>query len=122
MADTFRVLVTGSRDWDEALTICGALSDVWQEHPGAILVTGACPQGADHIAEYWVKRWGGKIDLHPADWDTYGKAAGYRRNAEMVAAGADLCLAFIKNGSRGASHCAGLAEKAGITTRRYERK
>ena len=120
MADSFRVLVTGSRDWDEALTICGALSDVWQEHPGAILISGACPAGADHIAEYWVKRWGGKIERHPADWDTYGKAAGPRRNAEMVAAGVDPRLAFIKGGSRGASNCAGLAEKAGIPTRRFE--
>jgi len=40
----------------------------------------------------------------------------------MVAAGADLCLAFIHNGARGASHCAALAEQAGIPTIRIRRE
>jgi len=115
----FRVLITGSRDWGDALRICGVLSDVWNEHPGATLVSGACPKGADHIAEYYCTRWGVKIERHPADWKTYGKSAGFRRNEDMVALGADLCLAFIKNNSRGATHCANCAEAAGIPTRRY---
>jgi hypothetical protein len=34
----------------------------------------------------------------------------------MVDLGADLCLAFIRNHSRGAAHCAAAAREAGITT------
>ena len=48
-----------------------------------------------------------------------GRAAGFQHNAAMVAAGATVCLAFIRNGSRGASHTTALAEAAGIPTRRY---
>ncbi len=113
-----RVLITGSRTWTDASTIHAALAQVWGDGT-AVLVSGACPRGADRIAETCWTRWGGRMQRHRADWQAHGRAAGFRRNAEMVAAGADVCLAFIHHGSPGATHTARLAEAAGIPTHRH---
>jgi hypothetical protein len=82
--------------------------------PTAIVVHGACPQGADAIADREARVLGLQVERHPAQWETYGKRAGYVRNAAMVELGADLCFAFVRNGSPGASMCANLAERADI--------
>ena len=105
-----RVLVTGSRTWDDEQTIREAL----QPHygPGAVLVSGACPRGADAIAERIWAEWGGQVERHPADWQRYGRNAGMIWNRRMAALGADVCLAFIGGGSLGASGAAAVAGRA----------
>ncbi|MGH3897205.1 MAG: SLOG family protein [Pseudonocardiaceae bacterium] len=113
-----RVLITGSRAWTNPVTIRDALLWVWDDGD-TILVTGGCPRGADRIAELLWSRWGGRVERHPADWDQHGRSAGFRRNAAMVQAGADLCLAFLRGDSPGARHTARLAEQAGIPTLRH---
>ncbi|MEV4181654.1 SLOG family protein [Streptosporangium canum] len=130
----FRILVTGSRTWTDELVLgealMNALPDVIESCGEYVIVHGACPRGADLMASRFCENEAGWLDnagaalieeRHPADWDRLGKRAGFVRNAEMVALGADVCLAFIVDGSRGASHTADLAEKAGIPVRRYER-
>jgi hypothetical protein len=113
-----RVLITGSRDWDDHDLI---EQQLWHHsNADTVLVTGACPTGADHIAETIWNDWALPIERHPAHWHRDGKRAGYIRNAHMVHLGADICLAFIRGNSRGASMTAHLAEQAGIEVRRFE--
>lgn len=140
--NTYRVLVTGSRDWtnrraiEDTLTAAGALAIALGQR--LVVVHGACPTGADAQADAWAE-WhrerGQPIDIerHPADWRPGGifdPSAGPSRNARMVQLGADACFAFIgpctsprcrrpdAHPSHGASGCADLAEQAGIPVRR----
>ncbi|GAA4225943.1 hypothetical protein GCM10022254_09160 [Actinomadura meridiana] len=126
-----RILVTGSRAWDDAATIRTALDEVYFSSTCTMPVTvvhGDCPHGADAIVHAWAAdtrraEWVVGEERHPADWrpggGAFDRSAGHRRNAEMVNAGADLCLAFIRDRSSGATHTADLAERAGIPVRRW---
>jgi YspA, cpYpsA-related SLOG family len=116
MRPSFRVLVTGSRTWDDPRTIEQALAVILACHPeGVLLVHGACPRGADAIAAAHAARTPGyQIEAHPADWRRHGRAAGHRRNAEMIALGADGCVAFIRAASPDSTAAVRLAEAAGI--------
>lgn len=141
-----RILVTGSRDWADRKKINAEItrfvmenSEVLVDASGLpvtvnhqfVIVHGACPTGADAMAnDFAVVNWF-EVEPHPADWATYGIRAGRRRNQEMVDAGADICLAFINpcrregclvpgpHGSHGATHCALHAQLAGIEVRRF---
>lgn len=115
-----RLLVTGSRDWAERDLITEVLFNFRDlcaaSGQDVTLVSGACPTGADRMAEEIAQGTAWRVERHPADWERYGKRAGFLRNREMVNLGADQCYAFIKDGSRGATMTAELAAAAGIPT------
>jgi hypothetical protein len=136
-----RILVTGSRNWIDDGSVAQAITDVIVRETGVTvfpgdydvtIVTGGA-SGADTQAGALGHMFGCKVEVHPAQWNTHlpdcsevclsrrvCRRAGYVRNAKMVKLGADICLAFIRDDSRGATMCADLAEKAGIPTVRYE--
>lgn len=114
-----RILITGSRHWTDRETVMAALVGEWSG-PDGVLVSGACPTGADRMAEEMWEFLGGVVQRHPADWDRYGKKAGPIRNQEMVDLGADICLAFPLPDSRGTVDCVKRARAAGIPVRLIE--
>jgi uncharacterized phage-like protein YoqJ len=130
---TVRILITGSRTWDDPEFVDDAICDVIMSHYNEtdFVVVHGTAKGADQMAGWAVDRlqreWSSttgrtvREERHPANWNEDGKRAGYLRNQEMVDAGADICLAFIHNDSKGATMCADLAEEAGIPVLRYER-
>jgi YspA, cpYpsA-related SLOG family len=118
-----RLLVTGSRTWTDYSVIRDTLYMAFlqlggQAEPITLVHGGA--KGADMMAgEIWSRNSGMPVEVHRAMWEIWGKKAGRNRNEVMVSLGADLCLAFIKDSSAGASHCAAIAEAASIPVRYF---
>lgn len=117
---TVRLLITGSRSWDREDIICDELTRFaqWARRSGeTVSMLSGTAKGADQICEKFARSLGFVIERYPANWDLYGKRAGFVRNQQMVDTKPDYCLAFVKNGSRGASMTARIAELSGIRTR-----
>jgi len=108
-----RVLVTGSRDWQDAQVVLRAL-DAIRNRPLVVVHGGA--HGVDAIASRWAKAHKVEEDSHPPDYDTYGDLAPGIRNEQMVQLGADVCMAFIRDYSGGATGTSERAVLAGIPT------
>jgi hypothetical protein len=131
-----RVLVTGGRSWEDYDTLARALYALTEGpvsglHDGGLEMTvvhGAA-RGADSLAARWCRDIAGTIpetsvteEPHPADWNKHGKAAGPIRNSEMVALGANVCLAFPTQDSIGTWDCIRKAVAAGIPVRIFPQR
>ena len=96
-----RVLVCGSRDWSDRTLIEAVL----RAHGPALIVHGGA-RGADRIAGEIARGLGWPVEEHPADWTRHGRAAGPRRNIEMLDSGPALVIAFTlaPGGTPGTRH------------------
>ena len=105
-----RVIVCGSRRWADRDMIRRALVEV-----GATVVIEGEAQGADTIAREIAEELSIPVETYPADWERYGKAAGPKRNARMLAEGRpDIVLAFPLPESNGTLDMVKKARAAGI--------
>lgn len=142
-----RLLITGSRTYRNKDYVCDVLWGYRKSYGPMIVVHGDCAEGPDAYARAWAEDYmvfgvdHDPVPVADADWNTYGPAAGPRRNMRMADHLASLsvsgvvvrCLAFIDpctklscrrqprpHGSHGATQCADYAEDLGISTTRYE--
>jgi hypothetical protein len=79
---------------------------------GSVIVSGGAT-GADSLGERFANENGFDIVRFPAEWDKYGKRAGYLRNKQMAEYGTCL-LAFWDGKSRGTKMMISLAKEQGI--------
>lgn len=114
-ADSIAILVCGGRDYADRAFLCQYLDELRAERPIKQLIHGAA-RGADSLAAQWAKSRGVPTRAFPADWNRYGKSAGFRRNERMLQEGRpDLVIAFP--GGAGAAHMVKVAAKANTPVR-----
>lgn len=115
-----KMLICGSRNWDDAypiyLTLAGAKAAETAQDP-LILIHGAAV-GADSVAGKMANLLGIPTKEFPADWNTFGKAAGPIRNQQMLDENTvDVVHAFRLSGkSNGTDDMIRRSRDAGIPT------
>ena len=110
----WKVIIAGSRtfrDYEKLKKVCDRVLDKLDK---VEIVSGAA-RGADRMGEAYALTKRYDIKLFPADWDTHGKSAGYRRNVEM-AKYADMLIVFWDGSSRGTKHMIDIAKKENLPT------
>lgn len=107
----YRVVVAGSRDFNDYELLKQTLDEFLKDKDkNKITIVSGAARGADRLGEKYAKEKGYNVIRFPAQWDQYGKSAGYRRNAEM-AKYSHACVAFWDGESRGTKHMIDLAKK-----------
>ena len=81
-----RIIIAGSRTFNNypllKKTLDECISNLETNEEIQIVSGGA--RGADKLGEKYAKERGYSLKIFPANWDKYGKRAGYLRNNEMA--------------------------------------
>ena len=107
-----KVIIAGGRDFNNYNFLCQKVDKILSRQKDIEIVSGVA-YGADKLGERYAIERNLTITRFPADWNTYGKSAGYRRNAEM-AEYADALIAFWNRRSRGTKHMIDIANNKNL--------
>lgn len=118
-----RVLVCGSRHLNDYELVKSKLLELHcttkenGKHKIDCIISGHA-RGADSLGERFAKEYNIPLEIYPADWDKYGKAAGPIRNAQMLKEGRPgLVVAFVAPNSRGTQNMINQSMDAGKPTK-----
>ena len=123
-----RIIIAGGRDFDDFEKLCYEFS----KHVGVVgfqnieIISGLA-RGADMLGVKFANDYGVELKKFPAQWDLYGKSAGYIRNEEMAKYASEygngsngMLIAFWDGKSKGTKHMIDLAVKYNLRTRVVE--
>lgn len=111
-----KVVIAGGRDFKDYNLLKKKVDYYLQNVDEEIVVISGTAKGADRLGERYAKEKGYEIERYPADWDRFGKSAGYIRNGIMGKAG-DALIAFWDGKSNGTSIMIQVAKKHGLKVR-----
>ena len=124
-AKPMRLLVCGGRDYADRHALYKGIADVlnwraygdepndsWLPPKGTVIISGGA-SGADEMAIDWAIVHWVPFEEYRAEWNKYGKKAGYLRNKRMLDEGQpDHVLAAP--GGKGTANMVALAKAAGV--------
>lgn len=117
-----KTIIAGSRNIQcySCLVKAVELAKVLKEIEISEVISGGA-KGVDTLAIQYAKKNHIKYQIYIADWNKYGKKAGFLRNTEM-ANNSDALIAVWDGVSKGTKHMIDIAQKQGLKTFIYKIK
>lgn len=113
-----RVIIAGSRSCPETEhDLFVKVTDIIRslKRADTEIVSGTA-RGADRFGEWFADTYEIPVKRFPANWDKFGKSAGYIRNKEMADYSTHL-IALWDGKSKGTKHMVDLAKEKGLKIR-----
>ena len=111
------LLIAGSRNYTDRDTFNRVTEEYIDSEDAFTVIVAGGAAGADELAKDYALEHGLQYIEFPADWEKYGRAAGPKRNDEMVKFIKEkngTALYFWDGESKGTKHCIESARKNGI--------
>lgn len=110
-----KVIVAGSRTANNFELVEKSLMMYFKEHKlhrADVEIISGTARGADQLGEKFADKYNLKLTKFPADWNKYGKSAGYIRNEQMAkyASQNGILFAFWDGQSKGTNHMINIAK------------
>lgn len=115
---TFKVIIAGGRDFFDYNLLREKVNNILIEKRAThkIVIVSGCARGADTLGMRYASENIFDVEEYPAEWDKYGKKAGYMRNIEM-AENANALIAFWDGKSKGTKHMIDIATERNLPIR-----
>jgi hypothetical protein len=110
-----KVIIAGSRDFNDYELLKNTCDKILSNQTDVEIVSGGA-RGADALGERYAKEKGYNLKIFLANWDEFGKQAGFVRNKEMGRY-SDSLIAFWNGVSRGTKHMIDIAKSEGLNIR-----
>ena len=109
--------IVGSRDFNDYDKLCKFIYKTCIDENYSIreIVSGGA-RGADKLGEQFAKNYNLLLKVYEADWQKYGRRAGFVRNVDIIKY-CDICFAFWDGESHGKKHMIDIAEEKGLDKR-----
>ncbi len=108
-----KLLIAGSRGITNYLLVEDYVNKIVAKRKYIVShVISGCAAGVDTLGEIYADRRSITKVMKPADWNRWGKSAGYKRNVEMGKE-ADVGIVFILDNSKGSTHMVNIMKELG---------
>ncbi len=115
---TLKVIIAGGRDFKDyelLEKVCDEHLQKYIDFGYNIKIISGLARGADSLGVNYAKSKEYKVHKFPANWDLYGKSAGFIRNEDM-ARFSDALIAFWDGKSKGTKNMINLAKEYKLNT------